>query len=385
MRSNGPGVKITAMRTLTLFLCGDVMTGRGIDQILPHPCEPSLYEQYMRTALGYVHLAEHRSGAINYPVGFDYIWGDALTIFDRIKPDARIVNLETAITTAEEPWPGKGIHYRMHPANIPCLTMAKIDCCALANNHVLDWGYGGLLETLGTLHLAGLRTAGAGHDAQAAQAPATIELARDARVLVYGFGLESAGVPAGWAARAGRAGVSFLHALSDEAARAIAAQIKVAKKKGDIVIVSLHWGPNWGYRITDAQRSFAHHLIDDAAVDIVHGHSSHHPIGIEVYRGKLILYSCGDFLNDYEGIDLNHIGDGDMRSDLTLMYFPVIDVASGQLTQMHMTPLRIRKFHLERASRSEAQSLHAMLNREGHVLNTAADHMSGETLALRWH
>ena len=124
--------------SVTLFLCGDVMTGRGIDQILLHPGEPHLYEPYMRSALGYVQIAEQVGGSIGRPVDFAYIWGDALAEFDRVRPQARIINLETAVTAAEDAWQGKDIHYRMHPATVPCLSTARVDCCALANNHVLD-------------------------------------------------------------------------------------------------------------------------------------------------------------------------------------------------------------------------------------------------------
>ena len=122
----------------TLFLYGDVMTGRGIDQILPHPSQPQLFEPYVRSALGYVELAEEKGGPLPRSVDFAYVWGDALRELDRLRPHARIVNLETAVTVAEDAWPGKGIHYRMHPGNVGCLSAAAIDCCVLANNHVLD-------------------------------------------------------------------------------------------------------------------------------------------------------------------------------------------------------------------------------------------------------
>lgn len=148
---------------LTLFLCGDVMTGRGIDQILPYPSNPRLYEDYLTSALDYVALAEERVGPIPRSTAFSYIWGDALEELDRVYPDARIINLETSITTSGEPEP-KGINYRMNPANAPCLTAAQIDCCVLANNHVLDWGVAGLHETLETLSANGLKSAGAGRD-----------------------------------------------------------------------------------------------------------------------------------------------------------------------------------------------------------------------------
>src|SRR5262249_33320603 len=153
--------------SLRLFLCGDVMTGRGIDQALPHPLNPVLYEPYVRDAREYVALAEEANGPIPRPLGVDYVWVDALQELERARVDLRVVNLETAVTSAETPWPGKGIHYRMHPQNIECLTAAKINACALANNHVLDWGYDGLSETLKNLDAAGIAHAGAGNDAEA--------------------------------------------------------------------------------------------------------------------------------------------------------------------------------------------------------------------------
>ena len=136
---------------ITLFLCGDVMLGRGMDQILPHPGHHRIHEPYMRSARGYVHLAEEVNGKIPRPVDFSYPWGDALREFEHYRPDLRIINLETAITTSNQYWEGKGVQYRMNPENIPVLAVAGIDCCVLANNHVLDWGYPGLTETLTTL------------------------------------------------------------------------------------------------------------------------------------------------------------------------------------------------------------------------------------------
>jgi poly-gamma-glutamate synthesis protein (capsule biosynthesis protein) len=369
-----------AARAVTLFLCGDVMTGRGIDQILPHPSEPRLYEPYMRSARGYVELAEQATGPIKRPVDFPYVWGDALAELDRVQPAARIINLETAVTAAEDAWPGKGIHYRMHPANLPCISAARIDCCVLANNHVLDWGYRGLADTLSALRDAGIRTAGAGRDEAEAYAPAVIELRGGGRVLVFAFGMESSGVPRDWAAHKGRAGVSFLTDLSAPSAERVAGQVGAAKRAGDVVVASIHWGGNWGYEVSPAQREFAHRLIEIAGVDVVHGHSSHHPQGIEVYRGRAILYGCGDFLNDYEGIG----GYESFRSDLALMYFPVVDPATGKLARFAMTPTRIRHFRANRAAEPDASWLAEMLNREGRKFGTRVERRPDNTLALEW-
>src|SRR5205823_7698015 len=178
-----------------LMLTGDVMLGRGIDQILRHSVNPVIYEPYMGAEKDYVTLAEEKSGPIPRMVAPQYVWGDALGLLQMQKPNARIINLETAITVADKPWPGKGIQYRMHPANVDVIKAAAIDCAVLSNNHVLDWGTKGLLETLATLRNAGVKTAGAGTDIKEASAPAIIRVP-DGRVLIYAMAHESRGVPA---------------------------------------------------------------------------------------------------------------------------------------------------------------------------------------------
>jgi poly-gamma-glutamate synthesis protein (capsule biosynthesis protein) len=379
--AQGPAQRPAAQTgTVTLFLCGDVMTGRGIDQILPHPSQPQLYERYMDSALGYVQLAERETGPIKRPADFAYIWGDALDELAREKPALRIINLETAVTAAEEPWPDKGIHYRMHPDNLPCLSAARIDCCVLANNHSLDWGRAGLGESLDCLHRAGIATAGAGRDDAEAAAPATLALANQGRVLIYAFAMPSSGVPRDWAARPGRPGVNYLGDLSAATLDEIARQVHAVKRAGDIVVASIHWGPNWGYDLDRAEHGFARGLIETAGVDLVHGHSSHHAKGIEVHRDKAILHGCGDFLNDYEGIG----GYESFRSDLSLMYFVTLDAASGRLARMRLVPLRMRHFRVNRASEADALWLEQMLSREGRSLGTRLERQPDESLELRW-
>ncbi|MFQ5889639.1 MAG: CapA family protein [Gemmatimonadota bacterium] len=363
---------------LTLFLCGDVMTGRGIDQALPHPGDPILHEDYVKSARRYLELAERANGPIPAPVGFSYVWGDALEELDRQRPNARVVNLETSVAAGGEPWEGKSVHYRMHPANVPVLAAAGIDCCVLANNHVLDWGYGGLEETLEALRGAGVRTAGAGSGLAEAGAPAVLE-ARGRRILVFGFGSVTSGIPPGWAAAAERPGVNLLPDLSERTARRVAAEVRRARRAGDLVVASIHWGGNWGYRIPDKERRFARLLIDVGGADIVHGHSSHHAKGIEVYRERPILYGCGDFLTDYEGI----AGYEEYRDDLVLMYFVTLE-PSGALARLEMTPLRTRRFRLEWASREEAGWLRETLDRESRALGCRVDPGEGGRLALRW-
>ncbi len=365
---------------ITLFLGGDVMTGRGIDQVLPHPGDPGLHEPYMKSADGYVRLAEAANGPIPRPVSFAYIWGDALDELERVRPDVRIVNLETAVTTSDDAWPGKGIHYRMHPANAPCLTAARIDCCAHANNHVLDWGHRGLDETLSTLLEAKVAVAGAGRGRAMAEAPAILEVPGKGRVIVLSAGSPTSGIPRAWAASNTRPGVNLLERLDDEAVSRFAAEARKHKGDHDIVVASIHWGDNWGFEIPPQHRRFAHRLIDAAQVDVVHGHSSHHPRGIEVYRGKPILYGCGDLINDYEGIG----GHEEFRGELGLMYFLTIDAASGKLVGAEMTPVQMKRFQAVRATREDAAWMRDTLSREGRRLSTRVKLRGNGKLTLQW-
>lgn len=364
---------------INLFLAGDVMTGRGIDQILPHSGDATLYESHVRSAVDYVALAEGASGPVPRPVRWDYVWGDALAVVDRQAPDVRIVNLETAITARGSPAP-KGINYRMHPGNVAVLTAARLDACVLANNHVLDWGEVGLLDTLETLHQAGLGVAGAGRSELQAAAPLMVPVQGRGRVIVLAFGCASSGIPQAWAAHGARPGVNMLPDLSASAITAIAARVRATRRQGDIVVASIHWGGNWGYEIPAEHRSFAHALIDDAGADLVHGHSSHHAIGIEVYRGKLVLYGCGDFINDYEGIG----GYEQFRPDLVLAYFPQVRPENGALAALEMVPFQVRRLHLLRASSEAAGWMAAALSREGARLGTHVDVTSQSTLRLSW-
>jgi poly-gamma-glutamate synthesis protein (capsule biosynthesis protein) len=343
---------------LTVFLCGDVMTGRGVDQALPHPSHPRIHEPSVDDAREYVRLAEAANGPVPRPVALPYIWGDALGELARVAPAARVVNLETSITRSDDYWRGKGINYRMHPDNVGCLTAAGIDVCTLANNHVLDFGYSGLLETLDTLGRAGLRTAGAGRDLAQARTPAVIDLAAGSRLLVWGFADETSGVPAVWGATSDRPGVDLLPDLSEATARAIGERVGPVKRSGDVVVASIHWGSNWGYDVPRAQQRFARRLID-GGVDIVHGHSSHHPRPIELYRDRLILYGCGDFLNDYEGIG----GYEEFRDDLTLMYFPTVETPTGRLESLRLTAMQIRNLRLNRATSADVRWLRDTLHR----------------------
>src|SRR6185369_13002641 len=227
-----------------IFLTGDVMTGRAIDQLLPHPGDPTLRESVVSDARTYIRLAEQANGPIPAPIDFTWPWGEALEIVDEF---AR----------------GKAVHYRMHPDNVGCLTAIRPDVCTLANNHILDFGYQGLIDTLRTLDDAGLGSAGAGLDENSAERPAVV-----GRVVIAACGMGSSGIPHGWAATGRRPGVAYVPDMSDRSASMVAGRALAFKGHGDIAVVSVHWGSNWGYDVDSAQIRFAHRLID-AGIDVV--------------------------------------------------------------------------------------------------------------------
>ena len=379
--SDDVSVKTSNTDAVTLFLSGDVMLGRAIDQVLPWSNDPVLYEPYVRDARDYIELAERAHGPIRQPVDCAYIWGDALAELDRAAPDLRLINLETAITTSDDYWPGKGIHYRLHPRNVTCLNTAGIDVVSLANNHVLDWGYAGLGETLHSLDTAGVKHAGAGANEREAGAPAILDVAGKGRVIVFSFGSPSSGISRTWAALTDRPGVNLLPEMSRGTIARIRRDVQAAKRHGGIAVASIHWGGNWGYTIPAEQTGFAHRLIDEAGVDVIHGHSSHHPMGIEVYREKLIIYGSGDLLNDYEGIG----GYVEYRADLALMYFAKLAPATGRLLDLRMQPSRIEHLCINSAGRPDAQWLCDRLNREGGKFGTRVLLQVDNSLVLQWN
>jgi poly-gamma-glutamate synthesis protein (capsule biosynthesis protein) len=344
---------------IRVVLVGDVMIGRGIDQVMQRSVDPRLFERHAASAEQYVELAVRANGPIARPVAPDYVWGVALDEIDAFGPHVRIVNLETAVTTEPAAWPGKEVLYRTHPANVAVLQAGRIDCCALANNHILDWGHAGLIETLDSLHDAGLATAGAGRDHAEAEAPATIDTPAG-RVIVIAVASTTSGTPSEWAAGLGRPGVSLTPGWSPDVVSVIASRVGALRRPGDIVVASIHWGSNWGYDVPAGQRRLAHDLIDAAGVDVVHGHSSHHVRPIELYRNRLILYGCGDFITDYEGI----AGYEEYRGDLALAYFASVDPATGETSALSMAPFRLRRFRLTRPSEADVEWLARTLARE---------------------
>jgi poly-gamma-glutamate synthesis protein (capsule biosynthesis protein) len=361
-----------AERAVEVFFGGDVMTDRGVDPIMAHPSDPIIFEGWLRDARVYVALAEEVNGPIPAPVGPEYVWGDALA--DLRRADVCVVNLEMSVTTSDDARPAKGIHYRMHPENVGCLTAAGIDVWVLANNHLLDWGRAGLVETIETLRRAGIRTVGAGRDDAEAESVVAVEIPGGGRLLVVAWADPSSGVPPSWRAGPGRPGVALLEKLDEAEADAIAERVAQARRPGDVVVASLHWGSNWGYEVEDDFVRFAHALVD-RGVDVVHGHSSHHPRPVEYRGGRLILYGTGDFLTDYEGIR----GYEAFRNELVLGCF--VRIEDGRL-ELRAKPFRLGRMRLERASPRDAAWLTGTLARISEPFGTAVDLVAGDIVAI---
>lgn len=360
-RGNGTYRVAVRRNLVTVCVCGDVMTGRGVDQILPGAGDPALWERHVRDARAYVELAEQTNGPIPHPVDATWPWGDSLTLLDEVDPDVRLINLETSITRSDDVAAGKAVHYRMSPDNVECLAVASPDACALANNHLLDFGHQGLEDTLEALRSIEASPTGAGRDASEAARPAVVSVGNGNRVWIFSVGDSSSGIPRSWAATDRRPGIDLLPDLSPATAASVADRVRRVKEPGDVVVASIHWGTNWGYDVPAEHVRFAHRLID-AGVDVVHGHSSHHPRPMEVHRGKLILYGCGDLLNDYEGIP----GREEYRDDLRLLYFLDVAADTGNLVQVRMAPLQARRMQLRHASGADSAHLQRMLNRINH-------------------
>lgn len=149
----------------------------------------------------------------------------------------------------------------------------------------------------------------------------------------------------------------MLPATLDETVAGIRQRMAAIRKPGDILLVSIHWGSNWGFEVPEDQRRLAHALIDAAGADVVFGHSSHHAKGIEVHNGKLVLYGCGDLINDYEGIGAYELYHG----DLALGYFVDLNPGDGTLAALEIKQYQRRKFRLIASDAAALDWLSGML------------------------
>lgn len=372
----------------TLLLCGDVMTGQGIVPLVPPSGAPP---RSMRSALDYVHdaasatpspgaeaAASAPADTLPRPVCFEYPWGDALSLLRKESPDLRLANLEACITARGTPASPQS-HARLPPQQLPVLAALGIQGVVLAGPHALDWGPYGLHDTLLSLRQAGILGVGAGHDGAEAAQEARWPLPGRGRLRLLAYGHASCGVAASAAAAERQPGINWLRDLDARGVAAIAARIGAQREEGDIVVVSLHWGPQWGYEVTAEQRRFAQALVDVAGVDLVWGQASRHPRPIEVHHGRLILYGVGTFLKD-AGVASGHEA---LRPELAAVYLPRL-AADGSLRELRLWPLRVHLFRLKRACASESQWLARTLGAACRCHGTSLAPQPDGSLRLAW-
>ena len=294
------------------------------------------------------------------------VWGDVLPLL--LAADLRFVNLECVISQSGQKWQPdqKAFHFRASPRAIEVLQAARIDAVTLANNHILDYGPEALLECLTFLDRAGIPHTGAGRNLRDALAPLLVEFVGN-RVAVVAL---TDNEPA-WEAAEHQPGVNHVaydrHGLLEPYRTRLAEVISLARRNARFVIISAHVGPNWGAP-SSAMRALARHLLDLGA-DLYWGHSNHTPQGIELYQGKAILYSTGDFIDDY-AVDPTE------RNDLSFLF--LLDIQNGHLEHLHLHPVRIDNYrvgiakgrdaaHLARHMQAKCRAFGSQLNFQNNV------------------
>lgn len=309
----------------TLLFVGDVMLGRLVNAVL-----------------------QEQSSA--------YPWGDTLTLFQLA--DVRLCNLECVISDWGTPWSAtpKAFHFRSDVKNIEVLKAAHIDAVSLANNHALDFDYEGLFHTMDNLDAAGIQYAGAGTTITQASEPAVWERQGQQLGLIAFTDNEPS-----WEATSERPGILYVPLkLRDRRAVNLLELVRKTKEQVDFLIVSAHWGPNWGYTPPAEQIPFAHALID-AGADVIFGHSGHVVRGIELHKEKPILYCTGDFIDDY-AVDQRE------RNDQSFLF--VAETEGQTILRLLLYPTIIEACQARRARPGERKAIVATMQRLCKELNT---------------
>lgn len=295
---------------ITIGLMGDVMIGR-------------LVNSYLDT------------------VPYETIWGDILPQLHTT--DLNLINLETALTNSDKIVP-KVFNFKADPQKVAALQKARIDVVNLANNHVLDFDIEGLLETLKTLDQADILHVGAGKNRDESRKPVILKR-KGVKIGIIGY---SDNEP-GWIARERKSGIHYIE-VGD--LKTVLEDILPLKEQVDVVIVSIHWGPNMQEYPTSDFIEFAHALIDHG-VSIIHGHSAHIFQGYEVYHGGLILYDTGDFIDDYYVDPL-------LRNDRSFLF--LVQVSKRGFEKLELLPTHIENFSVHFAKGKEAEEIHQRMS-----------------------
>ncbi len=292
---------------VTIGFMGDVMVGRAVNQLLVQ--------------------------SKNY----NKIWGNLLPLLK--STDFNIANLETTFSKNGIKVP-KAFNFQSDPANVETLLAANIKIVNTANNHILDYGVKGLKETIKTLDNAYIKHVGVGLTLKQSQYPVYLSK-KGLNIAVLGFTDNEPG----WAAQAHKAGINYI-SIDPKKIETIKSLLESTKKKVDFLIVSLHWGGNWEERPSRDFQKFAHLLLDNG-VDLVHGHSAHIFQGIEIYKNKLIMYSTGDFIDDY-AVDLI------AKNNQSFFFLVTID-AKG-LKELRLIPTTITNMQVNEASTADGRA-----------------------------
>jgi len=268
----------------------------------------------------------------------DAVWDGVLSRLRAL--DALFVNLECALSTRGRPWQRtrRSFHFRADPEwAVPALEAAGVDWATLANNHLLDFEEPALLDTLDALSTADIAHSGAGRDERAAWAPTTVTIEDCSVAFVsatdntpeYAAGPDSPGV-----AR------TTLDDPTERATLTTAVGDALATDP-DLLVASLHWGPNMTTEVFDHHREVGHWLLD-RGVDIVHGHSAHVFKAVEVADDGLLMYDCGDFVDDYAV-------DAALRNDRSFLFELTVS-DDGGLRELRLVPVEIHNcaVHLAR-------------------------------------
>lgn len=387
---------------IRILFTGDVMLARGIDYFqsklrnrIPVDASWIKYHKLAKKVNG-----KFDSDITKYNSEYDensYIWGNSIDLIHKYQPNVKIINFEAAITNYTKSDESKKIVYKCNPKN--CLS--SIDylrwsaglspqnndpdnlLITLANNHILDWNKQGLLDTIEHLQSNQFHFTGIGYNADNAWKPAihveNILFGTNSdddhgydNIRVYtimiGVAMKSSLVPKRWISDPSVKGmiafiddqssddwinpgidlinevfVNTIESIDDDCNKNGSGNINI-----DCVfirILSVHWGGNWDFSIDKKQIEFAHKLIDLNMIDVIHGHSSHHVKAIELYKSKLIIYGCGDFIDDYEGIKSH----AQFHKYLSFVYFVDLDISNKtyiKVDDIILEPTRIKHFQV---------------------------------------
>ncbi len=375
----------TSSSVVRLFLAGDFMPGRGIDAVMPRPCPLEIREGFCTSSIEYARLAERKHKKRfpeNQTLSARDVLGEASKLIERYEPHVKLINLETSVTKKSTFYPNKGINYRASEENVFALfDILKPNVVSLANNHAMDFSREGLEDTLKffddeNVHV---KRIGAGWNNIAdAMQPAVLKNVypygfaparndkRGVDVAAFGLCFEDSGVPRDWEATEQSMGV-FLAMRDDKVPeRLLSAIAKLKKESNAIIIVSIHFGANWGFEVPRTHVAAAKTLVD-AGADVIHGHSSHHAKTAMLYKEKLILFGCGEFFNDYEGIR-PHAGfpENEYLGHLRLLYFVDVDAKTHNFNRLEIVLMRQKMFALTtlECPREEAEQLLTALRRQ---------------------